>query len=313
MFKKIKIPNLKLVRVLVFALIIIGGGLTYVHPASATSINISPASSSYTVSETNVSLNNDGAYTTVILVGCLPQSGDKYDMNTGKLCNYDTNATVLIGCAPRSGDKYDMNTGNPCVSDNKTVFLIACAPSSGDTHNIYSGIPCAKSTVYKEPNNDTTSSTTKVKPLTTGINKNINPYAVSTEQSVNLSKTSSEGGASGREIIKNGLFASVAKVGSIFKGPMSTWIILLLIVIILAGGYGAYSFNLFKSNNEDVKDEVKETVAPLAPKANTVSPTASAPVTPTTTQGTIPLGSTTATSQSTNNIPHSQSQSQTIH
>jgi len=46
------------------------------------------------------------------------------------------------------------------------------------------------------------------------------------------------------------LAASVEKIGLVFKGPLSIWIILLIGVIVLSGGYGIYSFV-----NKDDKDE----------------------------------------------------------
>ena len=274
MFTKKKISNFKLVRVVVFALIIITGGLIYIPSASAMSLSISPNSNLFTVSKTNVSINKDGVKTMVFLVGCLPQSGDKFDMNTGKPCTYNSNTTVVYGCAPRSGDKFDMNTGAPCVYDNKAVFMIACIPSSNDIYNIYTGTPCTRKTIYTEHDKGSTS-VTKVLSLSSVKNKlstNINPTTISTEQGGNPAETASgiDKKLSGREILKNGLAASVAKLGNITKGPMSGWLILLILVIIVGGGYGIYSFNFFKKNNEvETKEEVKESGALSTSKTST--------------------------------------------
>lgn len=292
MFTKIKIPNFKLVRVLVFALVIILGGLLYTQAASAMSLSISPDSTLFTVSKTNVSINKDGVYTTVFIVGCLPQSGDKFDMNTGKPCTYNPNTTVVYGCAPRSGDMFDMNTGVPCVYD-KGVYMVACVPSSNDIYNIYTGTPCAKKPIYTATYKGSQGET---KSLSSGsvsnkLSKNINSTTISTEQGGNPAETASgiDQKLSGREILKNGLAASVAKLGNITKGPMSGWLILLILVIIIGGSYGIYSFNFFKKNNEnEIKEEVKEVVTPSVPKESIPTPIQSQPIQTTiNTQGTI--------------------------
>jgi hypothetical protein len=293
MFTKIKIPNLKLVRVLVFALIIITGGLLYTQAASAMSLSISPDSNLFTISKTNVSINKDGVYTTVFLVGCLPQSGDKFDMNTGRPCTYDSNTTVIYGCAPRSGDKFDMNTGVPCVYDDKAVYMIACVPGSNDTYNIYTGTPCTKKTFYTETNKELKNENKVLssESINDKLSMNISSSTISTEQDGNPAEATSEidQKLSGREILKNGVAASVAKLGNITKGPMSGWLILLILVVIIGGSYGIYSFNFFKKNNEsEIKEEVKEVVAPSAPKESVPTPIQSQPVQTTiNTQGTI--------------------------
>lgn len=286
----------------------------YTHSASAFSINVPPGASQYSISETRIHLNNSDTITSVILIGCLPQSGDKYDMNTGKPCNHNFSATddnVLFGCAPRSGDKYDMNTGKACVYDDKTVYLIGCAPRTGDIYNIYSGIPCAsnikQTETYKGTNGENKAQLLSSSPVSR-LSTNINPSTISTEQSANPAETASgiDQKLSGREILKNGMAASVAKLGNITKGPMSGWLILLILVIILGGSYGIFSFNFFKNNNNEGEVEVKNkfnvNASPTAIKTETT--TQSQPTqTPSITQGTMPLGSSAATSQSTNTIP----------
>ncbi|MEI7689134.1 MAG: hypothetical protein WCI91_03020 [Candidatus Nomurabacteria bacterium] len=320
MFTKKKISNFKLVRVIVFALIIITGGLMYTHSASAFSVNVPPGTNLYSISETRVNLNNSDTTTSIVLIGCLPQSGDKYDMNTGKPCNYsNVKSEVLFGCTPRSGDKYDMNTGKPCIYDDKTIFLVACAPRTNDIYNIYSGIPCSKNYLPRDKNSGI-NSVNKVQELSTGstnnkLSKNINPSTISTEQVSNPSETASgiDQKLSGREILKNAMAASVAKLGDITKGPMFGWLILLILVIIIGGSYGIYSFNFFKKNdNEDeIKDEIKNTVTPTATNVGTNNATTvSQPVhTTPSTQGTMPLTTPNTVAHSVNNT----SQSQTIH
>ncbi len=317
MFTKNKISNFKLVRLVVFALIIITGGLMYVPSAQAMSLSITPDSTLFTVSKTSVSVNKDGVYKTVFLVGCLPESGDKFDMNTGKPCSYNSNTTVIYGCAPRSGDKFDMNTGIPCVYDDKAVFMIACVPSSSDIYNIYTGTLCAKNKVYPETNKGL-KSVTKVLQTASGstgnkLTSNINPSTVSTEIGSNQSETASgiDKKLSGREILKNGLAASVAKLGNITKGPMSGWLILLILVIIVGGGYGIYSFNFFKKNDEEeTKNEVKNIATPAYTTVNTNNTTGTQSIQSTpSTQGTIPLATPNTVTHSVNNT----SQSQTIH
>jgi hypothetical protein len=197
-------------------------------------------------------------------------------MNTGKRCTNDTRP-IVIGCAPESGDIYDMNTGKKCLNNTK--------------------VESTNKTSTKAKNLGTTGGTTLSKTTT---NTGISSSTISTEESPNqVEESNNDKNLSGREKLGNSTLASAAKMGSILTGPMSIWIILLILVILLGGGYGVYSFNLFnKDNKEKVPEEATKNTTPATPatpKVNTPVSThapQAAPA-PANTQASMPLGSST--------------------
>jgi hypothetical protein len=104
------------------------------------------------------------------------------------------------------------------------------------------------------PNKMTWESNCTKAPATTAKEIKITPQKTNNVQAFEISPITNELMASlptvaqetdelsGREKIGNSLTASAVKVGSIMTGPMSIWIILLILIIILGGGYAAYGF-----------------------------------------------------------------------
>lgn len=203
----------------------------------------------------------NGVFTTTVIIGCETGKGDLYDMNTGKPC--PNTKPVLIGCAPLSGDLYDVNTGKPCsnvISSAKTIETksIAIAPTkeinnSSDNKIAVNIVSSSAISTDKEPSNE-----------------EIAQGTISEEDSL-----------SGREKIGRSLSASANKIGAIISGPMSIWIILLIVAIILGGGYGIY--NLIKKedegNTETPKEEIKtenktvgDNIPTPAPQASNIAP-----------------------------------------
>jgi len=246
--------------------------------------DITPTSVSSYTSYKTIYFYENGVSTLTVVVGCAADSGDLYDMNTGKPC--PTNKPVLIGCAAGSGDLYDVNTGKRCT--NNTAPIVASCSSSSDIYDMNTGKPCANNITASIKTKTLVASENKEGVLVNESNKlaiNIASSAVSTEQE--LTKTegeeenilADENSLSGREKIGKSLAASANKIGSIISGPMSIWIILLIVAILLGGGYGIY--NLLKKDEEgeekeiEVKSEVKQevkntttTATPIIPQAN---------------------------------------------
>jgi len=259
--------NLKLIGTILFVItFLIGGFFVKTTNAEATdtarSFNIS-----YSLSPVTSSPNNDGGLTTTVLIGCAPQSGDIYDINTGKPCVHITK-TVLIGCAVESGDLYDINTGKRCINDT-TPVLIGCAPKSGDLYDINTGKRCINDTSIVINKSIPTKTVAKIIPkittTKTTVTKKALELATVPNDSIEILPTKdTEKQLSGREMIGNSLDASVKKVGSIINSPMSIPLILLIIVILLGGGYAVYS--LFKKDlpthvgQAGKKEEVKKII-----------------------------------------------------
>src|ERR1035437_3903021 len=112
MLKPMRTLNLKFIGAILFAVTFLVGGF-FVHT--------SKVDAAYTIQTFNYSLssitsyaNSDGGTSTVMRVGCLPGSGDIYDINGGELCSYIT-SIAKVGCVPGSGDKNDVHTGAICL------------------------------------------------------------------------------------------------------------------------------------------------------------------------------------------------------
>jgi len=234
------------------------------NKVEAFSVNTTSTNISYSINKvlTPTKFGNTYTYTNTIIIGCLPQSGDLYDMNTGKPCINDKTSTIVLGCTPRSGDVYDINTGKKCVYDDKTIVIVGCAPRSNDIYNINTGRICIPKQIVKQV---VDKKVTTVKLDTNNIISK-NDTAISTTISQNqidgeanvLADNTQDDSLSGREMISKNLSASVAKIGSTFKGPLSVWIILFVIIILAGGIYGLYSFGFFgkKDDIENLTDTI---------------------------------------------------------
>ncbi|MFA7000348.1 MAG: hypothetical protein WC241_04530 [Candidatus Paceibacterota bacterium] len=233
MFTQIK-TNFKFIGAILFTMFFLVGGLFVSTTKAEASSMVQSFGVYYSLSPVISTTNSDGSLTTRILVGCAPLSGDLYDVNTGNPCN--NVKTVLAGCKAESGDIFDINTGIRCADYIKPV-LVGCGAKSGDLYDINVGKRCT---------NTSTSivAISKTNKTTAVANKaiEINPIVSNLKETLPTQDNPDElSRLSGREKIKDTLTASVAKVGSIFNGPISVWIILLVILIILGGGYGIYS------------------------------------------------------------------------
>lgn len=273
--------NLNFIWAIVFTVFFFAGGFfSNVEKVNADS-SVKTYTISYSLSSVTSFNNNDGGVTTIVRVGCASGSKDLFDINTGKLCAKVVSESVRIGCASGSKDLFDINTGKPCT--NKTMpVIIGCALGSGDLFdittgkhctndtkplivgckagsldlfNIVDGKPCAKSKVLvssiKKPSINIDP---KISVLPTEAT---NPVLSGTELTDNL------GGNEQQQ--SNVLSANASKIGLILKGPMSIWMILLIAIIVVAGGFGIYGLI-----NKD-KTENKETEKSETPKQNKTS------------------------------------------
>lgn len=247
--------NLKSFGMILFIAIFLVGGFFINTLKSEAAGTVKSLGVTYSISSVVSTTNNDGSVTTKVLIGCAPKSGDLYDVNTGRPCTNNVK-TTLTGCALGSGDVYDVNTGIACKSYIKSV-LVGCALKSGDVYDINTGNKCTK---------DKTNIIAKLNKIETLTQKDLTLLTPVNNEEVALNEKTDQG-PSGREVLMNSLVASAGKVGSIVKGPMSIWIILLIIVIVLGGGYAVYG--LLK---KDKKNEIKQPEAkPITP--NTATPT----------------------------------------
>gem|GEM_PF-2613051 len=228
--------------------------------------------SSYTMSSYT---NSAGGISTIARVGCDPQSGDKYDINTGKLCSYAI-SDMLIGCVAGSGDKYDINTGKLCASLSPNI-RIGCPLNGIEIYDINTGNHCINNTsILTNPTKTVAKTIPNITTTTkTTITGKASELAVAPNNSIEILPTKdTEKQLSGRQMIGNSLDASVKKVGSIINSPMFIPLILLIIVILLGGGYAVYS--LFK---KDKKVEVKKIITepiiqhkPITPVTPPIAP-----------------------------------------
>lgn len=235
--------------VLIVAVMLVGVLFSNSKVATASSSDTATTAVTYSSYKTIIYYEN-GVTSMTTVIGCASNSGDKYDMNTGKRCVNNTKP-VVIGCAPNSGDVYNMNTGKRCTNDTakaKVVNIIATAT------------PTEKSIATNVPPSGVVVKATEISPIANETIETIPSENVSDE------------GKSGREVLADSLTASASKVSSIFKGHMSIWIILLIVAILLGGGYGIYS--LMNKGN------VKKIVNPVIPQAKTASAQPVAPINP---------------------------------
>lgn len=234
--------------------------------------------------------NGISTFTTVI--GCKAGSIDLYDMNTGKPCPKTT--PVLIGCAVGSSHLYDVNTGKRCTNNTAPVVL-SCA-SSSDIYDMNTGKLCVNNITVNTKTVNPIASINKESVLASELNKSatisIASQTLSTpDKPVDIrgeegSILANEDSVSGREKLGKSLTASADKVSSIISGPMSIWIILLIVLILLGGGYGIY--NLLRKNDEDgeVKKVVNNTTpaTPIIPEIKSTNPQANSSQTTTNNQ-----------------------------
>ncbi len=271
-----KKKNFRFLSVLIFvSVFMISGMYTNLINAQVSSQNTISIDNSFSSYKTIIySINGVSTVTTII--GCAKGSGDIYDMNTGKICTNDTSRPLLVGCVAGSGDVYNINTGKVCTNDTKTK-LTSCQAGSNDIYDINTGKICPIKIAIA---NKMKSVVTNPSPVNI-LSKNSNTFPIniassSVDKDGDLAKTedvnNEEENISGREKIGNSVSATVEKAGSIFKSPMSIWIILLIIIILAGGGYGVYSFNTLKANKKDVEViAVKNTETPMTPKTNPIN------------------------------------------
>lgn len=273
--------NLKYISVALFAIAFIVGG--FFISAQKASASDAPQPYSYSLSSVASYANNVGGVTTVVQIGCFPGSGDKYDINTGKVCSYITSGP-RIGCAIGSGDKYDINTGKICLYLTSKV-IIGCASNSTDKYDINTGKLCINNISIL-----TVTNTTVNPPSNLTINEVNNDTTITEKIAQRLTKTKADVNSIlkdeaeslktpiGENIDKNNLTASARGIRGIFTWPMSTRGITILIVIILAIAYGIYSL-VRKDTSDDMplyvepKEKSKEVVKPIITSPQSASHT----------------------------------------
>lgn len=286
-----KISNLKFISFVFFVIaFFVSGFISNVNIVSAATDSKAASNPPFTSYKTIIFIEN-GISTTTVVIGCGAGTGDIYDMNTGKKCTNNTAKPAVIGCAAGSGDIYDMNTGKKCTNNTKPV-IVGCAKDSGDIYDMNTGKPCSEimassATVSVLARNVNTADT--LSKNTTKISSSFSKNTISTEEegeSLLATTDTDEDSLSGREKIGKSLAASAGKIGSMFKGPMFIWVIL-IIIILLGGGYGI--FNMAKKSEEEdvvpapvVKAEVKTnptitTAQPTTP-AHQAAPVSATPV-----------------------------------
>jgi len=264
--------NLKFIGVILFTMLFFVGGF-FIKTTNAEAVDGAQSFNvSYSLSPVVYSTDSNGITTSTVRIGCAPESRDIYDINTGLRCVRIT-SNVLIGCAPKSGDLYDINTGKQCayVAPDERI---ACAPQSGDIYDIHTGQRCTVDTSITKPTVSIVNTPTITQNPT--ITQKFAPIVASniTETSPEISPTDNTDNAlSGREKLGDSLSAGVVKAGSILKGPMSIWLILLLIIIILGGSYGIYSLVSNKGKKPIIQHKPIAPVAPLThSQINTPTP-----------------------------------------
>lgn len=292
MFKQTRTLNLKFICAILFAVtFIVGSFFISALKANAESLTFQIANaSSFTMT---IYANSVGGVTTVARVGCDPQTGDKYDINTGKICSYTTTST-RIACATGSGDKYDINTGKFCAPLASNV-RIGCAAGSIDKYDINIGKLCINPAVVSGTVVFSANGTTSVAPTyksSDGVTAQVLPdLNIGTGGTVEANPILSNGGLLATQNTEtsttNGTNNDQSASTNVDKanpltGPLTTRTILLLVILILGIGYGIYSFT--RKERYDVPEyvEMKEKKAEAVKPV--FQPQAKAPVTPQTPQ-----------------------------
>lgn len=288
MFKQTRTLNLKFICAILFAVTFLVGSFfisALKANAESTTFQIANASSFTMTSYAN----SVGGVTTVARVGCDPQTGDKYDINTGMICSYATTSTI-IACATGSGDKYDINTGKFCAPLASNV-RIGCAAGSIDKYDINIGKLCINPAAVSASSNGTIS----VAPIyksSDGVTAQVLPdLNLGTGGTVEANPILSNGGLLATQNTETGttngtsndLSASTnTDKANPLTGPLTTRTILLLALLILGIGYGIYSFTRKQGYDVpeyvEMKEKKAEAVKPV------IQPQAKAPVTPQTPQ-----------------------------
>lgn len=225
--------NLKFICATLFALVFLIGGF-FINTTKVSAENlIEPFP--YSLSAVQSYPNNIGGVTTVVNIGCVPNSGDKYDVNTGTLCPYATPGAKL-GCAFKSGDKYDINTGKRCLYLTSNIF-IGCASNSKDLYDINTGKPClvVTKTSTNPPSITVNTVTEKITQKIIETKKDVNSILKDEAPSLETPILSDE------NVDSNNLLASGIKARPLFSRPWSARTIVLVIFLILGLGYGIYS------------------------------------------------------------------------
>lgn len=145
-----------------------------------------------------------------------------------------------IGCEPGSGDLFNVNTGEPC--DNVSVTVTVTTPTKE---------------IPKETT--TTATTTKIIPET------IEPILSVIEMGEELEN---EKGTEKENILS----ASAGRINLILNGPMSVWIIILMVIIIITGGFGIYGIIDKKKNQKGNMEPIKKTEQTVSQQKNSQTP-----------------------------------------
>jgi len=271
-----KRTHIKFVNLLIFIVTFIVSGFVFNAGTISAATNTTPATPtviSYTMSKVILSQNSDGSYNSVVVIGCAPGSGDKYDMNTGKRCTYNT-ATTIIGCAPQSGDLYDANTGKRCLNDTSITTPKPVVESPNVSKDKEISVVAASPIIALKPSASASSVPTPII-AKNPVDKSIIAAKIDQlESSVSnkLVAGNTDDSLSGREKIANSLSASVAKASSTLHGPMSLWLILLIIIIVLGGAYGIYSLVENRENGTPKKGIDLKKSEPVVKPAEVIKP-----------------------------------------
>lgn len=255
MYKQMRTINLKFILATLFAIVFLVGGF-FINTTKVSAQNSAEAFP-YTLSSVSSYPNNVGGTTTVVNIGCVPNSGDKYDVNTGTLCPYAV-AGAKLGCAFGSGDTHDINTGKRCVYLTSNVF-IGCASTSKDLYDINTGKRCINNSVSYVSSGSKTNTVAIETPGNAGTIISPTPSDLGLEEEVpSVLNENSE---------RDNLLASGTKALPLFAWPWNIRTIIVVIFIILVLGYGIYNF----TRNESAEN-IPKYVAPTNTKNDKTTP-----------------------------------------
>lgn len=288
MFKQTRTLNLKFICAILFAVtFLVGSFFISVLKANAESTTFQIANaSSFTMTSY---ANSVGGVTTVAKVGCDPQTGDKYDINTGMICSYATTST-RIACTTGSGDKYDINTGKFCAPLASNIRT-GCAAGSIDKYDINNGKLCINPATASDTVVFSANGTISVAPTyrsSGGITAQVLPdLNGGTGGTVGADPILSQGGLLATQQTEtdttngtsNDLSASTSdNKANPLTGPLTTRTILLLAILILGVGYGIYRFT--RKQGYDIPEYVERKEKKVEAVKPVMEPQAKAPVTP---------------------------------